>query len=213
MKDDWVKHSKEAESEGGESEASKSIQRKVEQNEVNENSCSTNTKPLAVFDSMKGKDGNNKVSRKIRVSKRYKVAPSLIGLIRIEIISEADMIALIRSLKRSKSSKKNTSKGKSSKTSSKTSSCMKNVASLSAGLGPSANSKDWKNWVALHGDEKIVEEYIIDVGESIGVRCNNSFQVLSRGGVRGGSEASGEVRGLMFMRRARVGGVRFCGML
>ena len=41
------------------------------------------------------------------------------------------------------------------------------------------------------------------MGESIGVRCNNSFQVLSRGGVRGGSEAGGEVR-VKGVRKERV---------
>lgn len=47
---------------------------------------------------------------------------------------------------------------------SKSSSGNKKSVSLSAGSGPYANSKDWKNWVDLHGDVKGVEADIIDVG-------------------------------------------------
>jgi len=94
-------------------------------------------------------------------------------------------------------------KGKSSKSSSNISSSKKNVVSLSAGSGPSGKTKDWENWEILHGNAKVVEEDILEVGESIGVRCSNSFQVLSRGGVRGGSEGSGEGR-VKGVRKVRV---------
>lgn len=85
-------------------------------------------------------------------------------------------------------------KGKSSKTSSNISSCKKNGVSLSAGSGSSANSKDWENWNVLHGNAKVVEDDVIDVGESIGVPCNNSFQVLSRGPAGGGLVREKEMR-------------------
>lgn len=65
---------------------------------------------------------------------------------------------------------------------SKSSSCNKKCVSLSAGSGNSANSKDWTNWVTLHGDAKREEVDIVDVREVIGVRCKNSFQELARGG-------------------------------
>lgn len=48
-----------------------------------------------------------------------------------------------------------------------------------------------------------MEEDILEVGESIGVQCNNSFQVLSTGGVCGGSEGSGEGR-VKGVRKVRV---------
>jgi hypothetical protein len=41
------------------------------------------------------------------------------------------------------------------------------------------------------------------VGEAIGVRCKNRFQVLSRGGVRGETEGGGEV-GVKGGRKVRV---------
>lgn len=63
--------------------------------------------------------------------------------------------------------------------------------SLSAGSENSSNSKDWENWMVLHGDAKGMEDDIADVGESIGIRCRNSFQILSR---KGGTAGGGEVR-------------------
>jgi hypothetical protein len=128
------------------------------------------------------------------------VAPSLIGMKKIARLSEVDRNALIRSLKKSK---RRLVKGKSSKSSSKTCSCKNNGISLSVGSGPSANSKDWKNWTALHGNAKEVEEDIIDVGESIGIQCKNSFQVLSRGGMRGGAAGGREERAKE-VRKVRV---------
>lgn len=102
------------------------------------------------------------------------MASPLQGLKKNAGLLEADMMSLIRSLKSSKNSKINKVKGKSSKaTSSKN-----NVVSLSTRSGPYANSKDWKNWVALHGDAKVVESDVLDVGETIAIRCKNSFQVL-----------------------------------
>ncbi|GAU37371.1 hypothetical protein TSUD_277450 [Trifolium subterraneum] len=76
--------------------------------------------------------------------------------------------------------------------------------SLTAGSGPSLkpiDSKDWKYWVALHGKEKEVEEDILEVGETIGVQCSNSFQVLDRGGGKGDSNMSGDRR----MKEVRKG--------
>lgn len=119
--------------------------------------------------------------------KRRKAVPSLTGLKRIARLSATDRNALVRSLKSSKKKKVllNTSKSSLDK--------QKGVP-LSAGSGPSANSNDWKNWVSVHGDAKGVEADIVDVGEIIGVRCKNSFQVLSRRGVKGGAVKSGVVR-------------------
>ena len=120
---------------------------------VKENSCSNSNKSSTVSIKGEGVDKNSVGSQKSRLSKKKKVAPSLLGLKKIARLSEADMMALIRSLKSSKNSKRNKVKGKSSKATSS-----KNIyVSLSAGLGPSTNSKDWKNWVALHGDAKVVE--------------------------------------------------------
>lgn len=72
---------------------------------------------------------------------------------------------------------------------------------LSVGSGPYTNSKDWKNWVTLHGYAKGVEADILEMGEAIGVRCNNSFQVLARGVGRGGLVDSGVRR----VKEARKG--------
>ncbi|KEH22552.1 hypothetical protein MTR_7g053420 [Medicago truncatula] len=123
------------------------------------------------------------------------MASPLQGLKKNAGLLEADMMSLIRSLKSSKNSKINKVKGKSSKaTSSKN-----NVVSLSTRSGPYANSKDWKNWVALHGDAKVVESDVLDVGETIAIRCKNSFQVL--GVCVGGQEWVGRGLGTVEMRR------------
>jgi len=189
MQDDLARHENEVQ-EVNVYDTNTSLQGKVDLCVVKENSEDSTTKSMTETALEKRNIGVCKVSKKNRVSKRPKVVPSLISLKKIARLSEADRNGLIRSLKKSKGSKRNSVKGKSSKSSS----CNKIGASLSAGSGPSANSKDWENWVALHGDAKVVEDDIIAVGESIGIQCNNSFQVLSRGGVRGGAAGVGEVR-------------------
>ena len=115
------------------------------------------------------------------------MVPSLTSLRRIARLSTTDRNALIRSLKSSK-------KKKASLNTSKSSSGKQRGVPLSAGSGPSTNSNDWKNWVYVHGYAKGVEADIVDVGEIIGVRSKNSFQVLSRWGVKGGAVESGVVR-------------------
>jgi len=171
-----------------------SFQGKVDLCVVKENSEDSTAKSMIATVPGTGEHRVRNVSKKTRVSVRPKVVPSLIGLKKIARLSAANMNALIRSLKKSKSSKRNSVKGNSTKSSSKNSSYKVHGVSLSAGSGPSANSKDWENWVALHGDAKVEEDDIIDVVKAIGIHCNNSFQVLSRGGVRGGAAGDGEAR-------------------
>lgn len=116
------------------------------------------------------------------------------GLKRIARLSAADRNVLIRSLK--------SSKKKTTLNASKSHSGKSKGVSLSAGSGPSTNSNDWKNWVYVHGDAKGVEADILDVGKIIGVKCKNSFQVLSRRDIKGGAVESGGER----MLEARKGG-------
>ncbi|GAU21894.1 hypothetical protein TSUD_33910 [Trifolium subterraneum] len=121
-------------------------------------------------------------ANKSRHSKRRKLVPSVIGLKKMARLSATNRDALIRSLK---SSKRKKATGPSSKSSSRD----KKGTSLTAGSGSTdtlMDSKDWKNWVTLHGNGKVVEADILEVGETISVRCSNSFQVLQRGGVKGG---------------------------
>ena len=118
---------------------------------------------------------SNESTSSQQVLKRRKVTPSLTGLEKIARLSATDRNELIRSLKRSKKKQAKMIKSKSL-------SGKKKCASLSPGSGNSAESKEWKTWVTLHGDAKGVEADIKNVGEVIGVRCNNSFQVLARGG-------------------------------
>ena len=189
LKDDWIKNSNEVPGDVNELDISRSIHGEVKHSETNDDSCSNSIKNPTAGVQGEGGVNNGEVAHK-SLSKRRKLAPSLQGLKKIARLSQSDRMTWIRSLKKSKHSKRNKVKGKSSKaTSSKN-----NVVSLTAGLGPSANSKDWKNWVSLHGDAKDVEYDVLDVGESIGIRCKNSFQALDRRGVRVGSGVGGEAR-------------------
>jgi len=119
--------------------------------------------------------------------KRRKVVPSLPSLKRIARLSTTDRNALIRSLKSSK-------KRKATLNTSKSSSGKQKRVSLSVGSGPSVNSNDWKNWVSVHGDVKGVEADIVDVGEVLGIKCKNNFQVLPRGSGKRGAVENGVVR-------------------
>jgi len=56
---------------------------------------------------------------------------------------------------------------------SKSSSGSKKCVSLFARSRNPAKSKDWENWVNVHGDAKGVEVDIMDVGKVIGIRCNS----------------------------------------
>jgi hypothetical protein len=51
-----------------------------------------------------------------------------------------------------------------------------------------ANDDDWRNWVAVHGNDELAVEDVRDVGQSIGVKLRggqeNMFRVLSRKGLR-----------------------------
>jgi hypothetical protein len=51
-----------------------------------------------------------------------------------------------------------------------------------------ANDDDWRNWVAVHGNDELAVEDVRDVGQSIGVKFRggqeNMFRVLSRKGLR-----------------------------
>ncbi|GAU10864.1 hypothetical protein TSUD_424980, partial [Trifolium subterraneum] len=111
-------------------------------------------------------------TNKCRHSKRRKLVPSVIGLKKMARLSATDRDALIRSLK---SSKRKKATGYSSKCSSRD----KKGTSLTAGSGSInmlKDSKYWQNWVTLHGDGKVVEADLLEVGETISVRCSNSFQ-------------------------------------
>ena len=197
LKDDWIKNSNEVPGDVNDPEISRSIHGEVKHSETKVDSSSNSIKNPAACVQGEGGVNISEVSQK-SLSKRRKVAPSLQGLKKIVRLSESDRMALIRSLKKSKHSKRNKVKGKTFKaTSSKN-----NVASLTAGSGPSTNSNDWKNWVSLHGDAKDVESDVLDVGESIGIWCKNSFQALDRRGVRGGSGVGGEAK----VKEARLEG-------
>ena len=195
MHDDWVRKSNEVKGVISDLDISQSIYAKEKCPEVEKILCSPNTSLIKADKVIENVgDRISKFSKKSRVTKRPKVVPTLVGLKKIARLAEADRCALIRSLKKSKCSKRNLRKSTSSRTSSNTFSCNKNGVSLSAGKGPSGDSKDWKNWVALHGDAKGVEDDVVEVGNLIGVRCKNSFQALSRGSVRGGFVDGGEGR-------------------
>jgi len=45
-------------------------------------------------------------------------------------------------------------------------------------------NKDWNHWVVLHGNEKVVEDDVRGIWETIGVQLtdNNMFGVLARKG-------------------------------
>ncbi|GAU31957.1 hypothetical protein TSUD_288910 [Trifolium subterraneum] len=85
-------------------------------------------------------------ANKSRHFKRRKSVPSVIGL--KKMLSATDRDALIRSLKSSK-------RKKATDYSSKSSSRDKKGTSLTAGSGSTdkpKDSKDWQNWITLHGD-------------------------------------------------------------
>lgn len=137
-----------------------------------ENSAGSNNKADGV---------HNTFESQKRSSKMRKLAPSLHGLKKIARLLKADMLALIRALKKLRHSKRSRMKG----TSCKNNSGNKNGVSLSTGSGPSVNSKDWKNWEVLHGKAVDVALDVVEMGEVIGIKCSNSFQVLDRRGVGG----------------------------
>ncbi|GAU35536.1 hypothetical protein TSUD_155670 [Trifolium subterraneum] len=108
---------------------------------------------------------------------------------KIARLSEVDRNALIRSLKKS-------NKKKGPQHASKATSGNKQGTFLSGGSDQRSNSNsslDWKNWVTLHGNTEEVVADIVDIGKVIGVECSNSFQVLSKGGSRGGGPREGVV--------------------
>jgi len=47
-------------------------------------------------------------------------------------------------------------------------------------------NNDWKHWLVLHGNEKVVTEDVCDIGTAVGLKFkrdkNNMFDVLSRTG-------------------------------
>jgi hypothetical protein len=61
-----------------------------------------------------------------------------------------------------------------------------------------SNTNDWKNWVAVHGDERMAADDVRGIGNSIGVSFHgvteNMFTVLSRTG-NGKNEVLGEQQG------------------
>jgi hypothetical protein len=111
---------------------------------------------------------------------RRKVFPSVVGLKKIARLSEEDRLALIRFLKKSRCMKRE-------KKSPNSGSRNRQGTSLSAGSrcsGKGSDSKEFSNWLTLHGDKKQAENDVKKVGEIIGVACSNSFGALSRGGGR-----------------------------
>nr|ABN08666.1 RNA-binding region RNP-1 (RNA recognition motif) [Medicago truncatula] len=192
IQEDFVKNSKVING-AAESADFPSSQGKTEQFVAKEIAAPSHIPVQAESAVVKGDDESFKGAKNIAPIRR-KVASSFTSLKKIARLSETDRNALIKSLKKAKMSKRYFLKGKSSKTSSKISSCKTNKVSLSAGSGTSGNTKDWENWVVLHGNAKEVEEDVVELGKKIDLRCNNSFQVLSRGGVRGGSDGGGSGR-------------------
>ncbi|GAU35351.1 hypothetical protein TSUD_337430 [Trifolium subterraneum] len=109
--------------------------------------------------------------------KKCKFTPSIKGMKKLARLSAADRNALIPSLKNAKRRKPGSS-------SVKVNSQGKQGTSLTAGssfFGKDTGSKDWNNWVALHGDEQTTQRDVAVVGNCIGVKCSNSFEVLDRG--------------------------------
>jgi hypothetical protein len=110
-----------------------------------------------------------------RQQKRNRVVHSLKILKRLARLSSEERSALIRSLKKSHRRKAAT-KSASSQHPQGTS-----LSAKSGNSGKASNSNDWKHWAALHGDERQVQDDVHELGDSIGVDCHNSFQVLSKG--------------------------------
>jgi hypothetical protein len=189
LKDDWEAKTKEDQKDNSVTvnQISSTCQQELIQKEVKVISSQPIVQHVAESTEGAAKSNSCKVSNHSQHSKkRRKVVPSLIGLKRIARLSAEDRNVLIRSLKSSR-------KKRATLNASKSQSVKQKGVSLSAGSGPSTNSKDWKNWMSVHGDAKEVAADIVDVGKIIGVKCQNSFQVLSRGGVKGGKvESEGE---------------------
>jgi len=57
------------------------------------------------------------------------------------------------------------------------------------------------NWMVLYGNKQVVEEDVRDVGKMLGVYCENSFQMSSRGS--GGGRK-------MKVGKTQEGGVELC---
>ncbi|GAU32903.1 hypothetical protein TSUD_152630 [Trifolium subterraneum] len=117
---------------------------------------------------------NSQGSKNSRHLKRNRVGSSIKILKRIARLSSEERSVLIRSLKKSR--RRNVASKSSSRQTQDTS-----LSANSGNPGKSATSNDWKNWVALHGDDKQVQDDIHELGDSIGVVCHNSFKVLAKG--------------------------------
>jgi hypothetical protein len=117
---------------------------------------------------------NSQGSKNSRHLKRNRVGSSIKNLKRIARLSSEERSVLICSLKKSR--RRNVASKSSSRQTQGTS-----LTANSGNPGKSATSNDWKNWVALHGDEKQVQDDIHELGDSIGVVCHNNFKVLDKG--------------------------------
>ncbi|GAU44846.1 hypothetical protein TSUD_400470 [Trifolium subterraneum] len=137
----------------------------------------TPLQPVSEHSVMKSEQRVSHGSSKSRKLKKCKFTPSVKGMKKLARLSAADRNALIRSLKNAK-------RRKSGSSSVKVNSQGKQGTSLTAGSGFSGKdtgSNDWNNWVALHGDEQTTQRDVAVVGNCIGVKCSNSFEVLDTG--------------------------------
>ncbi|GAU18424.1 hypothetical protein TSUD_203130 [Trifolium subterraneum] len=137
----------------------------------------TSLQPVSEHSVMKSEQRVSHGSSKSRKLKKCKFTPSIKGMKKLARLSTTDRNALIRSLKNAKRRKPGSS-------SVKVNSQGKQGTSLTAGSGFSGKdtgSNDWNNWVALHGDEQTAQRDVAVVGNCIGVKCSNSFEVLDRG--------------------------------
>ncbi|GAU29337.1 hypothetical protein TSUD_227080 [Trifolium subterraneum] len=135
---------------------------------------------------------NRKLKKKILVPPAY-------GIRKMARLSETERHRLIQSLKKAKNKQV-------SRCSSKANAHGDNCTSFSVGPNNSKNtinSQDWNNWFILHGNEKQIQEDINEVGEKLGVKCDNRFQALVKG--KGGAlEKRREIRKLVLEKRVDI---------
>ncbi|MCH92576.1 cytochrome P450, partial [Trifolium medium] len=137
-----------------------------------------------------------------RQVKKKIVVPSIRGIKKIARLSEVERNDLIRALKRDKQQR--TAKlAKEDKSKSQA----KQGTSLTTGSGSNSNShnkpnnsKEYRSWLVLHGDSRCVQEDLEELGETVGLKCSNRFDVLAKGrgsGGLGAGEKRREIRRLI----------------
>ena len=100
---------------------------------------------------------------------------SALTLRRFARLSDSDIRAVLRALRRNSKHRKVGSRASKAKDTSK-------VASTTSTSQTSVNN-DWNNWLVLHGNDKVLAEDVCAIGRSVGLKfsgdSNNKFDVLS----------------------------------